>query len=76
MTSEAAPEAVASAEDYSAAAGALLAEDAIRKIDAGARLTYALYHLPRDTVTALFKDASPGFIKAYDQATSAFGIER
>jgi hypothetical protein len=42
------------------------------KADAGAQLFFALYGLPKDKVAALFKDCSPGFMRAYMRASDAY----
>lgn len=39
---------------------------------AGAQLFYAIYSLPKDKVTELFREASPGFVRAYARASDAF----
>jgi hypothetical protein len=64
------------AEDYVTAAGALLATDAIEKIDAGAALIHALYHLPAAKITALLDGASPGFCNTYTRAQAAYAVGR
>lgn len=48
------------------------ASNLIAKADAGARLYFAIYHLPQAKVKALFSDAPPGLFKAYMQAQRAF----
>jgi len=48
--------------------------DAIRKINAGAQLTFAVWSLPKDVVLDLFKNAPTAFQKAYMAATEAYGI--
>lgn len=51
-----------------------LTANIIDKVDAGALLTFAVWTLPKDTAIALFKEASPGFTKAYMAATAAYGV--
>ncbi len=67
-------DAQAQAEDYVTAAGALLATDAIAKLNAGAALTFAVYSLPKDVVMPLMKDAPRSFIDAYGKACTAYGV--
>jgi len=61
--------------DASAAGtGALLAADAIAKINAGAALTFAVWSLPKAVVTTLMRHAPTAFITAYDKACQAYGV--
>lgn len=47
-------------------------QNLIEKADAGAQLFFAIYHMRKEKVQAVFKDASPGFCRAYMRASSAF----
>ncbi|BEL07823.1 hypothetical protein Q0Z83_060140 [Actinoplanes sichuanensis] len=55
-------------------ANASLGRDAIEKINAGAGLVYALYHLPVEKVRALLDGTTPGFFDAYNRAQAAFSV--
>lgn len=54
--------------------GSLLEQDAILKMNAGAMLTFAMWSLPKDVVSELFKNAPQAFITAYGAATEAYGV--
>jgi hypothetical protein len=56
------------------ASGSLLEQDVIAKVNAGAQLTFAVWSLPKDVVSALFKDAPASFSKAYGAACDAYGV--
>jgi hypothetical protein len=56
------------------AGGSLIEQDLIIKANAGAMLTFAVWSLPVDVVTALFKDAPAAFQKAYHAAFTAYGL--
>jgi hypothetical protein len=49
-------------------------QDAIRKMNEGAFLTFAVWSLPKDVVLDLFKNAPTSFTKAYAAATEAYGL--
>jgi ABC-type sugar transport system substrate-binding protein len=49
-------------------------EDTLAKVNAGAALTYAIYHCPKDQVDAFFKAMPTGVVKAYAKACNAYGI--
>jgi hypothetical protein len=51
-----------------------LTADTIAKMNAGAMLTFAVWALPKETATALFKGAPTAFCKAYKAATEAYGL--
>jgi hypothetical protein len=52
----------------------LLEQDVIAKVNAGAMLTFAVWSLPKDVVSELFKNAPQAFHKAYGAATEAYGV--
>lgn len=54
--------------------GSLLEQDAITKMNAGAMLTFAVWSLPKDVVTELFKNAPTSFHQAYQAASQAYGV--
>lgn len=56
------------------AGGSLLEQDAILKMNAGAMLTFAVWSLPKDVVTELFKNAPTSFSTAYQAAFKAYGV--
>lgn len=56
------------------AGGSLLEQDVIAKVNAGAMLTFAVWSLPKDVVSELFKNAPHAFLTAYGAATEAYGI--
>jgi hypothetical protein len=56
------------------AGGGLIEQDIIVKANAGAMLTFAVWSLPKDVVSDLFKGAPTSFVKAYMAATAAYGL--
>ncbi|MDP8971202.1 MAG: hypothetical protein M3N52_12055 [Actinomycetota bacterium] len=50
----------------------VIEQDMVRKVNAGTRLLFALYHSPPE----LFKHAPQGLISAYIQAHKAWGLDR
>jgi hypothetical protein len=56
------------------AGASLLEQDAILKMNAGAMLTFAVWSLPKDVVSELFKNAPQAFVTAYGAAREAYGI--
>jgi len=57
-------------EDGGAAETGPLAADAIEKVNAGAQLTYALYHRDADW----WKDQPDSVVRAYMRACTAYGV--
>lgn len=49
-----------------------VAAHVIEQAQAGAHLYYALYSLPLDVITELFRNAPQGFLKAYARAQDAY----
>lgn len=56
------------------AGGGLLEQDTITKVNAGEQLTFAVWSLPKDVVSELFKNAPSSFTKAYEAAYQAYGL--
>lgn len=51
-------------------------EDTLEKIDAGAQLVYALYHLPADTFRQVLDITPPHMSRAIARAQAAYGVNR
>jgi hypothetical protein len=49
-------------------------QDTLDKVNAGAALTYALYHTPKDQAVALFEMLPRSVVTAYMDACEAYGI--
>lgn len=50
--------------------GAMLAADVIEKVNAGAQLTYALYHAGKEW----WRDQPPSIVRACMRAQRAYGV--
>lgn len=50
--------------------------DTLEKVDAGAQLVYALYHVPADTIRQVLDLMPQSFTRALARAHAAYGVDR